>query len=72
MVFDKSKCIIKTVYCGKGQLGPTHSRVGTPYECLQQGIGMIIYTEKKKSIPKKSLLQIKYVSEKFYFIAYEK
>lgn len=65
MGFDTAKCIVKTVYCGNAQPNATHSRVGTPYECLQQGIGSIIYAEKKKTLPKKSLLQIKYVSSKF-------
>jgi len=66
MAFDRKKCIIKTVYCGNGKLNKDkYTKKGSNYECLRQGIGAGVYSERKKDLPENSLQQIKYVGPVF-------
>jgi hypothetical protein len=65
MVFDKSKCEIKTFYCGKGDVPADSTRRGDNYECLRRGFGAGTWQERKKTLPAKSLQRIKYVGPKF-------
>lgn len=66
MAFDRKKCIIKTVYCGNGKINKSkHSKKGNSYECLRQGVGAGVYSERKKGLSENSLQQIKYVGPVF-------
>jgi len=70
MSFNPDTCIIRKLYCGNGNIptntfNSTHkySKRGTPYQCLQKGIGMGVWTERHKQLFSESLLNITYVSE---------
>lgn len=65
MPLDRTKCVAKKVWCGKGPIphGDAYSRQGTSFECLQQGFGAGKYSEKEKHLPFDSLQRIKYVGE---------
>jgi hypothetical protein len=41
-----------------------YHRQGTPYECLQKGVGTGLFEERKRGLPPTSLQLIKYVSPK--------
>ena len=67
MVFDPSRCIIRKLYCGNGDIPkdtPTnkYSKKGDSYTCLKKGIGMGKWTEIKKTLFDDSLLHIDYVT----------
>jgi hypothetical protein len=71
MSFDVRKCSIPTVYCGKGAVPSRtgdplvrYTRAGTPYECLQKGIGTGRYSERARTLSATSLQKIKYIGEK--------
>ena len=71
MSFRLADCAIPSVWCGKSNTPPKtkpvdmirYTRPGSRYECMQQGYGAGMYSEKKKGLPKTSLRQIKYVGE---------
>lgn len=65
MAFDKKKCIVKGVYCGKGNSfnNNNYSRLGDRYECMKKGYGAALHD--KKNIPANSLQSIKYVGPTF-------
>ncbi len=64
-MFDPSRCVIKSVYCGNGNIPPnkanSYSKVGTPYECLKKGFGSGMSVERRKTLSPNSLQQISYV-----------
>jgi hypothetical protein len=69
--FNEEDCYVPIPFCGEGDVLPKgkkndtyYHRLGTRYECLKQGIGVGIHTEKRKDLPKNSLQQIKYIGEK--------
>lgn len=68
MSYDIEKCVIKKVWCGNGAIpvakANQYSRKGTRTECLKQGIGAGVYSERRKHLPANSLQQIPYVGEK--------
>lgn len=70
-MFNKSHCVISKIYCGDNpNLPPNtatqkYSRKGTRYECMKRGVGIGMWTEKKKNLPANSLQQITYVGEVF-------
>ena len=61
--FDKSRCEIKTIYCGNGTATKKHSRKGTQYECLKKGFGSGLWNERMKHLPKNSIQRIPYVND---------
>ena len=66
MVFDKSACVIRKMYCGDGKLPRnTHtkkySRIGTRSECLKKGFGVATWEHRKKKLSRDSLQQIMYI-----------
>ena len=68
--FKKEDCYLPTVWCGesdtlpkKGKNDTYYYKVGSRYECLKQGFGAGTHTERKQSLPVKSLEQIKYIGE---------
>lgn len=73
MSFKIEDCAIPTLWCGNKKIIPTrnksdekyYTRKGTPLECMKQGFGAGVYTEKKKHLDKKSLQNIKYVGETY-------
>jgi hypothetical protein len=70
MVFNKSNCIIRKIYCGNGNLPKDtstkkYSRKGSNYECLQRGYGIADWEHRKKNLPEKSLQQIPYIGQTY-------
>ncbi len=70
MPFNSDKCVIPTVWCGKGNKpfrkgDNVYTRTGTRTECMKKGFGAGMFTEKNKNIPKTSLRNIKYVGEEY-------
>jgi hypothetical protein len=69
MPFAEKDCYIKTVWCGKGPKpvgltkGKKYTKKGTSFECLRQGIGAGVYTERKKNLAATSLQNISYVGD---------
>lgn len=65
-MFNVSKCVIKTVYCGNGNKydKKKYTKKGTSNECLKKGFGAGANNEKLKHLPKNSLQTIPYVGEK--------
>lgn len=66
MVFNKSACIIRKLYCGEGKVpkdthSTKYSRQGTAYECLKKGFGIADWNHRKKDLSENSLQQIMYV-----------
>lgn len=68
--FDPKKCLIPTVWCGKGPVPKNnkdydknikYTREGSKDECVQKGFGAGTYAERSKTLPEKSLQKIKYV-----------
>jgi len=71
--FNINKCLIPTIYCGKGSyksVSPSNNyskyiKKGSPSECIKKGIGAGIYIEKKKNLTKNSLQNIPYIGPVF-------
>lgn len=69
MVFNTRDCYIKTVWCGKGprpreiRNNKKYTGKGTSYQCLRQGLGAGMYTERKKTLAASSLQNISYVGD---------
>lgn len=64
MSFDIDRCRIKKYWCGEAAAVPNtkeYKGVGTRHQCLQQGFGAGMYSEKRKSLPSTSLQQIAYI-----------
>ena len=73
-MFDPSKCLIPTAWCGKGpvpakrkdfKLNVKYVREGSKDECLQKGVGVGVHIERRKGLSQTSLQNIKYVGEVF-------
>lgn len=77
MAFDPTKCLLPTIWCGKGPL-PTSAekrvdrknnvkyvKEGSKEECVQKGFGAGMFSERAKSLPDTSLQKIKYVGETY-------
>ena len=70
MVFNKSACLVRKVYCGNGKVPPDtatvkYSRKGTQYECLRKGYGIADWEHRNKSLSKNSLQRIMYIGPKY-------
>lgn len=67
--FKESKCAIPSLWCGKGPVPKNirndkkYTRKGTSVECMKQGFGAGMMSEKSKHLPPASLQQIKYIGE---------
>jgi len=68
--FKLSDCAIPQLWCGESATPPKKNdplskyyKTGSRYECLKKGIGAGTHIERNKSLPVKSLQQIKYVGE---------
>ena len=63
MAFDPNKCLIKSIWCGNGNIPNKniYYKIGTSYECMQKGYGAGMYNEQKKYIGKDSLKNISYI-----------
>ena len=64
MPFNRARCVIPTIYCGKQAVPPAnqnYTRVGTPYECLKKGFGGGKFGEQANNAPANSLMKIKYI-----------
>lgn len=67
MSFDKTKCVVRTFYCGNSRNLPPdtsstkYSRHGTPHECMKRGYGMGSWTEVSKQLPPNSVRHIRYI-----------
>ena len=63
---NREECKIHTVYCGKAPRPPRgYSHKGSSYECLRQGYGAGKWAEKTKHLPLTSLMQIKFINERY-------
>lgn len=71
-LFDPSKCLIPTAWCGRGPVPAQrrdlaknikYVREGTKDECLQKGFGAGVFSEKAKTLAPSSLQNIKYVGD---------
>lgn len=74
MAFDPARCLIPSVWCGKGDVPEKKTdkkknikyiRSGTKDECVQKGFGAGMFTERRKGLPPTSLQTIKYVGDVF-------
>lgn len=72
MAFNPKKCAFGSVYCGTQISIPEskifntyYTRRGTPNECLRKGIGIALYEQNLKTLPKNSLQRIKYIGVKY-------
>ena len=70
MSFQRSRCIIRQIYCGNGKVPKDtrqkkYSRKGTQYECLKKGFGAGNWACLNKNLSPTSLKQIKYIGPVF-------
>ncbi len=70
MSFKVEDCIIPKVWCGKGNRPKRNSdtyyyKNGSRYECMRQGFGAGMYSERNKNLSANSLRHIKYVGDVF-------
>jgi hypothetical protein len=64
MPLDRQRCAVPKMWCGKGAMPKSYNREGSRYECLQQGFGAGMFSERAKNLPPHSLQKIKYIGDK--------